>query len=245
MSHHTEATSGGDTEVLVSPTANHKGGWLVLSTGFGQDLQAQTLLARLICQLLSRFRQGCFHAEITWRVSGNRFPNLGLVFGMLYPAYYSYKAVKTKNVKEYEIDEYIVQAKERGYETMVNFGRQGLNLAATAAVTAAVKSQGAITEKLRSFSMHDLTTIQGDEPVGQPYQTLPEAKKKTRASTSESSGYKTPLEKNTGDDKTDEEMEGTHSEDEMFAQRGLRRTQSMKSVKSKGRKEASMILRDY
>lgn len=30
--------------------------------------------------------------------------------------------------------------------------------------------------------MHDLTTIQGDEPVGQrPYQTLSEAKKKTRA----------------------------------------------------------------
>ncbi|NXS66993.1 REEP3 protein, partial [Pandion haliaetus] len=236
-----------------------------------------------------------------------------LVFGMLYPAYYSYKAVKTKNVKEYvrwmmywivfalytvtetvtdltvswfplyyelkiafviwllspytrgasliyrkflhpllsskerEIDEYIVQAKERGYETMVNFGRQGLNLAATAAVTAAVKSQGAITEKLRSFSMHDLTTIQGDEPVGQrPYQTLPEAKKKTRASASESSGYKTPLEKNPGDDKTDEEMEGTHSEDEMFAQRGLRRTQSMKSVKTiKGRKEASIILIRY
>ncbi|NXD71920.1 REEP3 protein, partial [Eolophus roseicapillus] len=236
-----------------------------------------------------------------------------LVFGMLYPAYYSYKAVKTKNVKEYvrwmmywivfalytvtetitdltvswfplyyelkiafviwllspytrgasliyrkflhpllsskerEIDEYIVQAKERGYETMVNFGRQGLNLAATAAVTAAVKSQGAITEKLRSFSMHDLTTIQGDEPVGQrPYQTLPESKKKTRASASESSGYKTPLEKNPGDDKTDEEMEGTHSEDEMFAQRGLRRTQSMKSVKSiKGRKEASIILIRY
>ncbi|XP_064923960.1 receptor expression-enhancing protein 3 isoform X1 [Columba livia] len=230
---------------------------------------------------------------------------LRLLFGMLYPAYYSYKAVKTKNVKEYvrwmmywivfalytvtetitdltvswfplyyelkiafviwllspytrgasliyrkflhpllsskerEIDEYIVQAKERGYETMVNFGRQGLNLAATAAVTAAVKSQGAITEKLRSFSMHDLTSIQGDEPVGQrACQPLPEAKKKTRASASESSGYKNPLEKNPGDDRTDEEMEGTHSEDEAFAQRGLRRTQSMKSVKSiKGRKE--------
>ncbi|XP_054493721.2 receptor expression-enhancing protein 3 [Agelaius phoeniceus] len=240
-------------------------------------------------------------AMVSWMISRA----VVLVFGMLYPAYYSYKAVKTKNVKEYvrwmmywivfalytvtetitdltvswfplyyelkiafviwllspytrgasliyrkflhpllsskerEIDEYIVQAKERGYETMVNFGRQGLNLAATAAVTAAVKSQGAITEKLRSFSMHDLTTIQGDEPVGQrAYQTLPEAKKKTRASTSESSGYKTPLEKNPGDDKTDEEMEGTHSEDEMFAQRGLRRTQSMKSVKTiKGRKE--------
>lgn len=41
-------------------------------------------------------------------------------------------------------------------------------------------------------------------------------------------------------------MEGTHSEDEMFAQRGLRRTQSMKSVKTvKGRKEASIILVKY
>uniref|UniRef100_A0A8D0GQZ0 Receptor expression-enhancing protein n=1 Tax=Sphenodon punctatus TaxID=8508 RepID=A0A8D0GQZ0_SPHPU len=224
-----------------------------------------------------------------------------LVFGMLYPAYYSYKAVKTKNVKEYvrwmmywivfalytvtetiadlmiswfplyyelkiafvvwllspytrgasilyrkflhpllsskerEIDEYIVQAKERGYETMVNFGRQGLNLAATAAVTAAVKSQGAITERLRSFSMHDLTTIQGDEPVGQrPYQTLPRIKSSASEAMVGSSGQ----EKDSEDDKTDEEMEGTYSEDEMFAQRGLRRSQSMKSVKGiKGRKE--------
>ncbi|KAJ7324292.1 hypothetical protein JRQ81_017312 [Phrynocephalus forsythii] len=228
-----------------------------------------------------------------------------LVFGMLYPAYYSYKAVKTKNVKEYvrwmmywivfalytvtetiadvmiswfplyyelkiafviwllspytrgasliyrkflhpllsskerEIDEYIVQAKERGYETMVNFGKQGLNLAATAAVTAAVKGQGAITEKLRSFSMHDLTTIQGDEPVGQRhYQTLPDIKKRVKSGTSESLGYSIPVKKDSEDDKTDEEREGTYSEDEMFAQRGLRRTQSMRSVKTiKGRKE--------
>ncbi|XP_028916437.1 receptor expression-enhancing protein 3 [Ornithorhynchus anatinus] len=220
-----------------------------------------------------------------------------LVFGMLYPAYYSYKAVKTKNVKEYvrwmmywivfalytvietladltvawfplyyelkiafvvwllspytrgasliyrkflhpllsskerEIDDYIVQAKERGYETMVNFGRQSLNLAATAAVTAAVKSQGAITERLRSFSMHDLTAIQGDEPVGQrPYQALPEVKKKAKASTSESVGY--------GDVKTDEEVDGSYSDEDMIASRGLRRSQSMKSVKTiRGRKE--------
>nr|XP_054364149.1 receptor expression-enhancing protein 3 isoform X2 [Mirounga angustirostris] len=41
--------------------------------------------------------------------------------------------------KEREIDDYIVQAKERGYETVVSFGRQGLAFAATAAVTAAVK----------------------------------------------------------------------------------------------------------
>ncbi|XP_015668729.1 receptor expression-enhancing protein 3 [Protobothrops mucrosquamatus] len=229
-----------------------------------------------------------------------------LVFGMLYPAYYSYKAVKTKNVKEYvrwmmywivfalytftetltdlliswfplyyelkiafviwllspytrgasliyrkflhpllsskerEIDDYIVQAKERGYETMVNFGKQGLNLAATAAVTAAVKGQGAITEKLRSFSMHDLTAIPDDEPIGQRhYQTLPATKKKTKGSIpNEPLGYGIPVKKDSEDDKTDEEREGTYSEDEMFAQRGLRRTQSMKSVKTiKGRKE--------
>ncbi|KAI4801123.1 hypothetical protein KUCAC02_000049 [Chaenocephalus aceratus] len=160
-----------------------------------------------------------------------------LFFGTLYPAYYSYKAVKTKNVKEYvrwmmywivfalytvveavtdltlawfplyyelkiafviwllspytrgasliyrkclhpllssrerEIDEYIVQAKERSYETMVNFGKQGLSIAATAAVSAAVKGQGAITEKLRSLSMHDLTQIsQQDDRGDQLYQ---------------------------------------------------------------------------
>ncbi|XP_048379073.1 receptor expression-enhancing protein 4-like isoform X2 [Stegostoma tigrinum] len=71
----------------------------------------------------------------------------------------------TLSSKEKEIDSYINQAKERGYETMVNFGRKGLNLAANVAVNAAAKSQGAIAGRLRSFSMQDLTSIQGDEPV--------------------------------------------------------------------------------
>lgn len=47
-----------------------------------------------------------------------------------------------------EIDTYIVQARERSYETMVHFGKRGLNLAATAAVRAATKvpvpGQGAL-----------------------------------------------------------------------------------------------------
>lgn len=38
-----------------------------------------------------------------------------------------------------EIDEYITQAKDRSYETMMRFGKRGLNIAATAAVTAATK----------------------------------------------------------------------------------------------------------
>uniref|UniRef100_A0A6I8MXU2 Receptor expression-enhancing protein n=1 Tax=Ornithorhynchus anatinus TaxID=9258 RepID=A0A6I8MXU2_ORNAN len=151
-----------------------------------------------------------------------------LVFGMLYPAYASYKAVKTKNIREYvrwmmywivfalfmtietftdifiswfpfyyeikmafvvwllspytkgasllyrkfvhpalarrekEIDSYIVQAKERSYETVLSFGKRGLNIAASAAVQAAAKSQGALAGRLRSFSMQDLRTIPSD-----------------------------------------------------------------------------------
>ncbi|KAL8186933.1 UNVERIFIED_CONTAM: Receptor expression-enhancing protein 3 [Gekko kuhli] len=87
--------------------------------------------------------------------------------------------------------------------------------------------------------MHDLTAIQGDEPVGQRhYQTLPETRKRSKSSTNEALGFGIPVKKDSEDDKTDEEREGTYSEDEMFAQRGLKRTQSMKSVKTiKGRKE--------
>ncbi|XP_070783243.1 receptor expression-enhancing protein 3 isoform X3 [Enoplosus armatus] len=214
-----------------------------------------------------------------------------LMFGTLYPAYYSYKAVKTKNVKEYvrwmmywivfalytvvetitdltlawfplyyelkiaiviwllspytrgasliyrkclhpllssrerEIDEYIVQAKERSYETMVNFGKQGLSIAATAAVTAAVKGQGAITEKLRSLSMHDLTQIsqQDDRGGNQLYQLLP---------TLENEPGKQLCER------TDDETEPTFSEDEAVSQKGLRRSQSVKISRSRVRKDA-------
>lgn len=154
-----------------------------------------------------------------------------LAFGTLYPAYSSYKAVKTKNVKEYvkwmmywivfalfttaetvtdlllswfpfyfelkiafviwllspytkgssvlyrkfvhptlsnkekEIDEYIAQAKDKSYETMMRFGKRGLNLAANAAVTAATKGQGVLSDKLRSFSMQDLTLINTEDEL--------------------------------------------------------------------------------
>ncbi|NXS44726.1 REEP2 protein, partial [Balaeniceps rex] len=135
-----------------------------------------------------------------------------LIFGTLYPAYSSYKAVKTKNVKEYvkwmmywivfaffttaetltdivlswfpfyfelkiafviwllspytkgssvlyrkfvhptlsnkekEIDEYITQARDKSYETMM-------------------RGQGVLSEKLRSFSMQDLTLIRDEDTV--------------------------------------------------------------------------------
>lgn len=63
----------------------------------------------------------------------------GVLFFGFWTLYFNKINICVFGVFPQEIDDYIVQAKERGYETMVNFGRQGLNLAATAAVTAAVK----------------------------------------------------------------------------------------------------------
>ncbi|NXT83425.1 REEP4 protein, partial [Zapornia atra] len=65
----------------------------------------------------------------------------------------------TLSKKEKDIDTYVLQARERGYEMMVRYGKRGLNLAATAAVQAAAKSQGALAGRLRSFSMQDLRSI--------------------------------------------------------------------------------------
>uniref|UniRef100_A0A8B9GZ95 Receptor expression-enhancing protein n=1 Tax=Astyanax mexicanus TaxID=7994 RepID=A0A8B9GZ95_ASTMX len=152
-----------------------------------------------------------------------------LIFGTLYPAYSSYKAVKSKDVREYvkwmmywiifalfttaevitdiflcwlpfyyelkiafvvwllspytkgssvlyrkfvhptlsskekDIDEYLCQAKDKSYDTLVHFGRKGLNVAATAAVMAATKGQGVLSDRLRSFSMQDLSSLTEDQ----------------------------------------------------------------------------------
>ncbi|XP_057706022.1 receptor expression-enhancing protein 2 isoform X2 [Corythoichthys intestinalis] len=71
----------------------------------------------------------------------------------------------TLSNKEKEIDDYIAQAKDRSYETMMRFGKRGLNLAANAAVTAATKGQGVLSDKLRSFSMQDLTLINAEDEL--------------------------------------------------------------------------------
>ncbi|XP_025920350.1 receptor expression-enhancing protein 1 isoform X2 [Apteryx rowi] len=182
-----------------------------------------------------------------------------LIFGTLYPAYYSYKAVKSKDIKEYvkwmmywiifalfttaetftdiflcwfpfyyelkiafvawllspytkgssllyrkfvhptlsskekEIDDCLVQAKDRSYDALVHFGKRGLNVAATAAVMAASKGQGALSERLRSFSMQDLSTIRGDSSSTVPPSVTvrtssKQSQPKTSRSTSEGTG---------------------------------------------------------
>ncbi|XP_061612688.1 receptor expression-enhancing protein 3 [Phyllopteryx taeniolatus] len=239
---------------------------------------------------------------VSWIVSRS----VVLVFGTLYPAYYSYKAVKTKNVKEYvrwmmywivfalytvvetitdltlawfplyyelkvafviwllspytrgasliyrkclhpllssrerEIDEYIVQAKEKSYETMVNFGKQGLSIAATAAVTAAVKGQGAITEKLRSLSMHDLTQISQQDERGEnqlyrysSHAANPSVRRAQSADVHDEAEYFYDQ-----NDRSDDETEPMFSEDEAVSQKGLRRSQSVKLMRSRVRKDA-------
>ncbi|MBN3305580.1 REEP1 protein, partial [Amia calva] len=150
-----------------------------------------------------------------------------LIFGTLYPAYSSYKAVKTKDVKEYvkwmmywiifalfttaetitdiflcwipfyyelkiafvvwllspytkgssvlyrkfvhptlsskekEIDDYLCQAKDKSYDALVHFGRKGLNVAATAAVTAAAKGSSC-----RQAGQEGVAVVQAGEDQG-------------------------------------------------------------------------------
>ncbi|XP_045925647.1 receptor expression-enhancing protein 3-like [Micropterus dolomieu] len=142
--------------------------------------------------------------------------------------------------REREIDEYIVQAKEKSYETMVNFGKQGLSIAATAAVTAAVKGQGAITEKLRSLSMHDLTQIgqQDDSGGNQLLQySSHSANPAVRRSQSTDAAGETEYFYDQ-EERTDEENEPTFSEDEAVSQKGLRRSQSVKISRTRVRKDA-------
>uniref|UniRef100_A0A4W4G3L0 Receptor expression-enhancing protein n=1 Tax=Electrophorus electricus TaxID=8005 RepID=A0A4W4G3L0_ELEEL len=232
-----------------------------------------------------------------------------LAFGTLYPAYSSYKAVKTKNVKEYvkwmmywivfalfttaetitdlllswfpfyfelkiafviwllspytkgssvlyrkfvhptlsrkekEIDEYIAQAKDRSYETMMRFGKRGLNIAATAAVTAAAKGQGVLSEKLRSFSMQDLTLIQNEEelqlraglldPADDTHTaaTLPRTKTPARTvrATPIIADTESQLSSRSDGDQSDSRTE--HSDEDATADKVAKRTASVRAAK--------------
>lgn len=86
----------------------------------------------------------------------------------------------TLSSKEKDIDEYICQAKDKSYNTLVHFGRKGLNVAATAAVLAATKSQGVLSDRLRSFSMQDLSSCESDTSKTVPDTSQPAAAAQTR-----------------------------------------------------------------
>ncbi|KAH1004990.1 hypothetical protein HUJ04_006071 [Dendroctonus ponderosae] len=77
-----------------------------------------------------------------------------LVFGTLYPAYASYKGVRTKNTKEYEIDEYISKAKEQSYKQFLDIGQKGV----TALMQTALKSE-IVQNLVQMLSLPDVVRI--------------------------------------------------------------------------------------
>lgn len=67
--------------------------------------------------------------------------------------------------KEPEIDNLFDSAKKRSYATVMDYGSRGINVATSAFVTAAVKSQVAMSDKLKSFSVNDISRLSDDTPV--------------------------------------------------------------------------------
>ncbi|VVC34584.1 Hypothetical protein CINCED_3A007046 [Cinara cedri] len=47
-----------------------------------------------------------------------------ILFGVMYPAYSSYKTVKNKNVKNYDIDDFLINVKSRTYNALVSTTKQ-------------------------------------------------------------------------------------------------------------------------
>ncbi|CAH7139462.1 Reep1 [Phodopus roborovskii] len=143
-----------------------------------------------------------FHYTGSLKITSLHFPlpHLSrLIFGTLYPAYYSYKAVKSKDIKEYVkwMMYWIIFALFTTAETFTDIFLcwfpfyYELKIAFVAwllspytkgssllyrkfvhpTLSSKEKGQGALSERLRSFSMQDLTTIRGDgtpAPSGPP-----------------------------------------------------------------------------
>lgn len=74
--------------------------------------------------------------------------------------------------REQEIDLFLENAKNSGYQAVVDVSSKGLNLAANAVVTAAVKSQAAVTDKLRSYSVMDIRNLPDDMNMHDPRQGM-------------------------------------------------------------------------
>ncbi|TSK14570.1 Receptor expression-enhancing protein 3 [Bagarius yarrelli] len=104
-------------------------------------------------------------------------------------------------------------------------------------LTSRERGQGAITEKLRSFSMADLTQISQDDGGGLQYSSYTSQNPARRALASTQHDGVDYYE-DANDERMDDENEAIFSEDEAVTQRGLRRSQSTKVSRSKLRKDA-------
>ncbi|XP_035787989.1 uncharacterized protein LOC118464639 isoform X2 [Anopheles albimanus] len=182
------------------------------------------------------------------------FPGFRLLFGTLYPAYASYKAVRTKNVKEYvkwmmywivfafftcietftdillswfpfyyeikviivlwllspatrgsstlyrkfvhpmltrreqEIDDYINQAKEKGYTAVLQLGSKGVNYATNVIMQTAIKGGGGLVQTLRkSYSLSDLSEPDTQRTQDEVDEIVPRSQRVLRSKSSRSS----------------------------------------------------------
>jgi len=67
--------------------------------------------------------------------------------------------------RENDIDRFLYQAKAQGYHTVMDVGSRGLNLAANAVVTAAVKGQAVVSDRLKSYSTMDISQMNDRTPI--------------------------------------------------------------------------------
>ncbi|TSS85085.1 Receptor expression-enhancing protein 3-A [Bagarius yarrelli] len=165
-----------------------------------------------------------------------------LLFGMLYPAYYSYKAVRTKSVKEYVrwMMYWIVFALYTVAEAIADLSVAWFPLyyelkmcVVIWLVSPYTRGAGLIfrNERLRSFSIPDITQDLSSQSAFMKSAKLPiqSADSNTQGSDSELAGH-------------GEEVDGMFSEDDSSPAKGLRRTQSVKMSRAKViRKETSCV----
>ncbi|TRY98790.1 hypothetical protein DNTS_014441, partial [Danionella cerebrum] len=173
-----------------------------------------------------------------------------LVFGTLYPAYFSFKAVKSKNFKEYVrwMMYWIVFAIYTVVETITDLSlawfpvyyelkmafvfwllspyTRGASVLYKKflhpMLASKERGQGAISERLRSFSIPDL--MQEQSAISNPSRRALQA--------SNACAEEAAIQEH------EEEPDGVFSEDEASVQKGLRRSQSVKVTRAKiARKE--------
>ncbi|XP_036825641.1 receptor expression-enhancing protein 2 isoform X5 [Oncorhynchus mykiss] len=168
----------------------------------------------------------------------------------------------TLSNKEKEIDQYITQAKDRSYETMMRFGKRGLNLAATAAVTAASKGQGVLSDKLRSFSMQDLTLINDGEEMGlhssdprmrrdalddmaTGANTLPRAKTTRQTRSSSAAPHLDESSQHSSDQSDTRSITTEHSDEDIVEKVPVKRTASVKANKKPSTAKTEILLLSF
>ncbi|KAM7371318.1 hypothetical protein PAMP_010799 [Pampus punctatissimus] len=182
---------------------------------------------------------------VSWIISRS----VMLVFGTLYPAYYSYKAVKTKNVKEYVrwMMYWIVFALYTVVETIADLTVAWFPLyyeMKTAFLIWLLSPYTRGASLIYRKCLHPLLSSrerisQQDNGRGnQPYQysshsANPAARRSQSTDAADGAEYFYDQE-----GETDEDTGPTFSEDEAVSQKGLRRSQSVKITRSRVRKDA-------